>query len=211
MDLLIATTNPGKTREFRQMLGVGRFNWISLSDLPRLADVDETGHTFRANAMLKATEYARRTGLWTICDDSGLEVDALNRSPGIYSARWAKLHGVGEGDAANNALLLQQLNEVMATSCDPLNRSARFVCVLALADPRGRVQLTTRATMEGQIGFAPVGNHGFGYDPLFVVNGLGCTSAELPPAEKHRVSHRGEALKRMKGLLDCLDLRATLS
>jgi inosine/xanthosine triphosphate pyrophosphatase family protein len=242
MNLLIATTNPGKAKEFREMLGSDRFNWISLTDLPKLPDVEETGHTFRANATLKASAYAKATGLWTLSDDSGLEVDALKQSPGIYSARWAKLHNAGQGDAANNALLLEQLKNLEAApkpvsevprragsdtaaepgssesvragverQSSPSNRTARFVCVLALSDPRGNIQLTTRATMEGRIAHTPVGNHGFGYDPLFLVDGLDCTSAELPPAEKHRISHRGQALKRMKGLLDRLDFQALAS
>jgi XTP/dITP diphosphohydrolase len=193
---LIATTNPGKAKEFREMLGSDRFEWISLGDLPKLADIEETGHTFRANAVLKASGYAIATGLWTMADDSGLEVDALDKKPGIFSARWAKMHHAGEGDAANNTLLLQQLKDVPDEK-----RTARFVCVLAVADPAGRIQFTTRATMEGRIGLAPVGGHGFGYDPLFKVAGTELTSAELPPAEKHRISHRGQALEKMKQLL----------
>jgi XTP/dITP diphosphohydrolase len=201
MQFLIATTNPGKVKEFREMLGSDRFEWMSLSDLPALHEVEETGFTFRANAMLKASSYARSTGHWTMADDSGLEVDALDKKPGIYSARWAQMHDAGKGDAANNALLLSQLTDTKQG-----DRSARFVCVLAVADPRGRIILTSRATMEGTIGLAPVGRNGFGYDPLFQVRGMECTSAELAPAEKHRISHRGQALERMKQLLKMLPL-----
>jgi len=201
MQFLIATTNPGKVKEFREMLGSDRFDWMSLSDLPALPEVEETGFTFRANAMLKASSYARSTGHWTMADDSGLEVDALDKKPGIYSARWAQMHDAGKGDAANNALLLSQLTDTKQG-----DRSARFVCVLAVADPQGRIILTTRATMEGTIGLAPVGTNGFGYDPLFQVRGMQCTSAELAPAEKHRISHRGQALERMKQLLKMLPL-----
>ena len=200
MQFVVATTNPGKVREFREMLGSDRFKWLSLGDLPAVAEVEETGLTFRANAMLKAGEYARATGHWTMADDSGLEVDALGKSPGIFSARWAQMHGAGQGDAANNALLLKQLNELP----DAAPRSARFVCVLAVADPQGRIVLTSRGTMEGMIGATPVGTNGFGYDPLFRVSGMQCTSAELPPSEKHRISHRGQALNRMKSMLELL-------
>jgi len=203
VDFLIATTNPGKAKEFREMLGADRFNWVSLTDLPKLPDVEETGQTFRANAILKAAAYAQATGLWTMADDSGLEVDALNKTPGIYSARWAKMHNAGQDDAANNRLLLEQLKIVGV-----INRTARFVCVLAVCNPHGAPMFTTRATMEGQIGPAPVGGNGFGYDPLFVVDGMDCTSAELPPAQKHRISHRGRALDRMKQLLNRFNFAA---
>jgi XTP/dITP diphosphohydrolase len=199
MKFLVATTNPGKVREFRDMLGSHHFAWIGLKDLPEYPPVEETGHTFRANAILKATAYAKLSGLWTLADDSGLEVDALGKKPGIHSARWAALHNAGMGDAANNALLLEQLKDIPASQ-----RSGRFVCVLALADPTGRLVLTTRATMEGEILFSPAGQNGFGYDPLFRVRGLSQTSAELPSEEKHRISHRGQALSRLKPLLDLL-------
>ena len=194
---LVATGNAGKVREFRDMLGPLRFQWVGLGDFSPIDPVEETGDTFRANANLKATAYARATGLWTLADDSGLEVDALDKKPGIFSARWAQMHNAGSGDHANNSLLLRQLDQIPAE-----HRTARFVCVLAIADPRGTVVWTTRATMEGRIVRTPVGSNGFGYDPLFEVAGLGITSAELPPAEKHRISHRGRALDRLKPLLD---------
>jgi XTP/dITP diphosphohydrolase len=203
MKFLIATSNPGKVREFREMLTSDSFHWIGLKDLAPLAEIEETGHTFRANAILKAQGYAMATKLWTLADDSGLEVDALNKSPGVYSARWSQMHNTGDGDVANNALLLDQLKNIPAE-----NRSARFVCVLAIADPAGTVIWTTRATMEGRIGFAPVGSNGFGYDPLFKVAGLDQTSAELPPAEKHRISHRGKAMHLAKQLLESVDFNA---
>jgi XTP/dITP diphosphohydrolase len=201
MKVLVATTNPGKVREFREMLGSHRFDWIGLGDLASYPPVDETGHTFRANAILKATQYARLAGLWTLADDSGLEVDALDKKPGIHSARWAEMHNAGKGDAANNALLLQQLKDIPAAQ-----RSGRFVCVLALADPAGKLVFTTRATMEGQVLLTPAGANGFGYDPLFQVEGLSQTSAELPSEEKHRISHRGQALRRLQPLLDLLSV-----
>jgi len=196
MQFLIATTNPGKVREFRDMLGSERFQWIGLADLPPAEPIEETGHTFRSNAVLKAAGYAKLSGHWTMADDSGLEVDALEKKPGIHSARWAQMHNAGTGDTANNALLLNQMKDVPADQ-----RSARFVCVLAVANPKGEIILTTRAAMEGQLRFAPIGSHGFGYDPLFQVQGLEQSSAELPPEQKHRISHRGQALQRMKELM----------
>jgi XTP/dITP diphosphohydrolase len=196
---LIATGNAGKAREFREMLGDGDgspFAWRSLSDYPPGPEVEETGRTFRANACLKASAYARRHGAWTVADDSGLEVDALGGSPGVLSARWALHHGTGRGDADNNATLLRQLADVPDG-----RRTARFVCVLALADPAGRIILTVRDTVEGRILHGPRGANGFGYDPLFLVDHLGRTTAELPPDQKHAISHRGKALRRLKALI----------
>ena len=196
--LLIATLNAGKAREFREMLGdaAGPFAWTDLSRHPNVTQVEETGTTFLANASLKATGYARQLGVWALADDSGLEVDALGGSPGVSSARWAKLHDAGEGDAANNALLLRQLEAVPDE-----RRTGRFVCVLALADPDGRIILTARDTVEGRVLRSPRGSGGFGYDPLFYVESLGKTTAELSPDEKHAISHRGKALRRMRELM----------
>src|SRR5688572_9752371 len=128
MHLVIATKNPGKAREFREMLGTDRFQWSDLSAHRGVADVEETGHTFRANACLKATHYAASLGSWAMADDSGLVVDALDGKPGVLSARWAAVNGAGAGDADNNALLLRQLADVADG-----RRTARFVCALALA------------------------------------------------------------------------------
>ena len=193
--ILIATHNAGKAKEFAEILGESiRFD--TLKSYPTIGEVDETGLTFRANACLKASQYAQRTGQWTIADDSGLEVDALDGKPGVVSARWAELHNAGKGDADNNALLLTQLQNVPDD-----HRSGRFVCVLALSDPQGRVMATVRDTFEGRILRDARGANGFGYDPLFEVGGLDKTSAELSPAEKHAISHRGRALARMKALL----------
>jgi XTP/dITP diphosphohydrolase len=202
MQLLIATTNAGKVREFRQMLGDGRFAWHDLSEFPGgdVAPVEETGQTFRANACLKATHYARALKMWTLADDSGLAVDALDGKPGVHSARWAKMHAQGNGDADNNKLLLQQL-----ASVPEQKRTARFICVLALADPSGRIILTAQDSVEGRVGREGRGDNGFGYDPLFLVENLGKTAAELPPEQKHALSHRGKALRRMKGLMQRID------
>jgi XTP/dITP diphosphohydrolase len=195
--LLIATTNAGKIREFRQMLGDGRFEWDDLSGPKRVAAPEETGRTFRANACLKAAHYAKLLGMFTIADDSGLEVDALGGGPGVQSARWAELHNAGRGDADNNALLLRQLRETPEA-----RRTARFVCVLALSDAAGRIVFTARDMVEGRIICEPRGENGFGYDPLFLMEELGVTMAELPPEQKHRISHRGKALRRLRGMME---------
>jgi len=179
------------------------FEW---SDLSRHADavpVEETGRTFLANACLKAAGYARQFDTWALADDSGLEVDALGGAPGVSSARWAKLNDAGEGDAANNALLLRQLEHVADD-----RRSGRFVCVLALADPGGRIILTARDSVDGRILRSPRGSNGFGYDPLFFIEHLGRTTAELSPGEKHEVSHRGKALRRLRELMGRAGLNA---
>jgi XTP/dITP diphosphohydrolase len=199
--LLIATTNPGKIREFREMLGDERFEWSDLSRHPAIRPVEETGTTFRANACLKAAHYAKLLATPAIADDSGLEVDALSGSPGVHSARWAEINHAGRGDADNNRLLLRQLEHVPDEQ-----RTARFVCVLALADARGRILLTVRDTVEGPVIRQSRGSNGFGYDPLFLVQSLGRTTAELPPAEKHAISHRGKALRRLRELIERADL-----
>lgn len=146
LELLIATGNPGKVREFRDMLGNDRFAWSDLSQHPQLPPAEETGRTFRANACLKASYYARCLKTWALADDSGLEVDALGGMPGVHSARWAQIHNAGSGDADNNRLLLEQLAGV-----EDAKRTARFVCVLALADPSGNIILTARDRVEGTI------------------------------------------------------------
>lgn len=200
MQLLVATTNPGKVREFREMLGEGSGSFSDLSAHPGTAAVEETGHTFRANACLKASYYATQFHSWTVADDSGLEVDALSGSPGVYSARWAEMNGAGAGDADNNALLLRQLEKVPDEK-----RNARFVCVLALSDPEGRIILTARETVEGRVIRTPRGANGFGYDSLFFIDALRKTTAELSPEEKHAISHRGKALRQLRGLMKPLD------
>ena len=197
MELLIATGNAGKVREFREMLGSERFTWRDLAERGDKQPVEETGQTFRANACLKASQYALRHRMWALADDSGLEVDALGGKPGVTSARWAEINGTGRGDADNNKTLLRQLENIPDGA-----RTARFVCVLALADPMGKVILTARDTVEGNILRSPRGENGFGYDPLFHIAELGKTTAELAPDEKHRISHRGKALRRLRELME---------
>jgi len=202
VEILIATANPGKSAEFRQMLGADQFTWNDLSNLGKQDPVEETGETFRANACLKASEYARRNKMWTLADDSGLEVDALGGRPGVYSARWAKMNRTGSGDADNNKTLLTQIEQVP----DEL-RTARFVCVLALADPAGRIIFSARDTVEGRLLRAPRGSNGFGYDPLFFIESFGKTTAELEPDQKHQISHRGKALRKLRELMERMPLQ----
>ena len=197
MKILIATTNPGKISEFRDMLGGEKFKWDDLSQHKDLPPVEETGRTFLQNACLKATAYAKKFNTHTIADDSGLEVDALNGSPGVHSARWAELNNAGKGDADNNDLLIHQLDNVPDEK-----RTGRFVCTLALAGPDGNIILTASDKVEGRILREERGENGFGYDPLFLIDELGKTTAELPPNEKHEISHRGKALRRLRDLME---------
>jgi XTP/dITP diphosphohydrolase len=180
--LWCATTNPGKLREFR-LAGA------DVEALPAMRDIPpspEDGATFEENAAQKAVYYSGFTEGLLFADDSGLEVDALNGAPGVYSARYAGEHA---GDAANNALLLERLEHHS-------DRTARFVCVIALAE-NGRLIRTFRGTVEGEILRAPRGDGGFGYDPLFFYPPFGQTLAEIPAENKYAVSHRGHALREM--------------
>ena len=201
MRLLVATKNKGKAAEFAEMLRPLGFEVEHLAHRPPdhddIATVDETGRSFIENASLKATGYAKATGLWSLADDSGLMVDALGGLPGVDSANFAELNHAGKGDAANNALLLERMSDVADS-----DRSARFVCVLALANPQGRVLVTTRGQVEGRIVRVARGSGGFGYDPLFEVERSGKTTAELSKQEKHAVSHRGRAIRELARLLD---------
>jgi XTP/dITP diphosphohydrolase len=197
--IVIATSNRGKSREFREMLQDQKLEWTDLTSQPDVAGVEETGHTFRANACIKAAHYATQLNSWALADDSGLAVDALGGKPGVLSARWAQVQGSGSGDADNNATLLRQLADMPDGQ-----RTARFVCVLALADPKGRIVLTAQDAVEGVIRREPRGSNGFGYDPLFHVVQLNKSMAELEPAEKHAISHRGRALRRLRELMERL-------
>lgn len=186
--LLLATRNAGKLVELRRILadaGVD-LELVGLEAHPEVAEVAETGATFAENASLKARAAAAATGLAAVADDSGLCVDALNGMPGVLSARWAGRHG---DDAANNALLLAQLADVPDG-----RRGARFVCAAALVVPGGP-ELVEHGELRGTLVREPRGHHGFGYDPLLEVEGDGRTSAELAPAEKDAISHRGRAFR----------------
>jgi XTP/dITP diphosphohydrolase len=184
-ELVIASKNKGKIREIRQIYADLPVTVVELADQP---DVVEDGESFSANARKKAVEIARHTGKWALADDSGLEVDALKGAPGIYSARWS-----GGGDEANNDKLLAELKDVPAPA-----RSARYRAVVVVADPQGRIVAEADGSCEGLIGFVRKGTGGFGYDPLFVVPQFGCTMAELTSETKHSISHRGEALRRLR-------------
>ena len=190
--LLIATHNRGKLIEYQAMLADLPFELVTLDDVNIHDDVAESGATFAENARLKAVEYATRSGLLTLADDSGLEVDALGGEPGVHSKRYA---GEGKSDAERNIFLLDKLHGV-----PPSNRSARFRCAIAIASPAGKLW-ETDGTCEGEIGFEPRGAHGFGYDPLFQVAERGMRMAELSTEEKNKVSHRARAAKKARKIL----------
>lgn len=198
--LLVATRNEGKARELRELFAGLPFDLVFPADqfLERLLEEDdlERGTSFAENAVAKARYFAKRSGKPTLGEDSGLEVDALEGAPGVFSARWAQMHGAGAGDAANNALLIARLAGV-----PPDRRTARYRCVVAyLETPVAKPQLV-EATCEGRILEAPRGSGGFGYDPLFFSTDLQKTFAEAPAAAKHRVSHRGRAVRALVEVL----------
>jgi len=205
-EILIATGNPGKFREIAAVLseadgahGALPVRWLRLDDLDRsIREPVEDQATFSGNAARKAVAYSLASGLWTLADDSGLEVDALGGAPGVQSARYA---GSPDGaprvavDSANNAKLMAALSGV-----PEVERTARFRCVMVLADGE-RVLAETEGVIEGRIVDVPRGDGGFGYDPHFLVPELGVTTAELPATRKNAISHRGQALRRMREVL----------
>lgn len=199
LSLVVATGNRGKLAEIRAILEGLPIDVLGVSEVSSPPTVVEDGETFVANALKKARAVAEVCRMVTLADDSGLEVDALGGRPGVRSARYA--HD-GASDAENNARLLAELAE------EPTERrSARFRCALALVDPWAEAERRERvveATCEGRIAEQPSGRGGFGYDPLFVVIDRGCTMAELPEAEKNRVSHRGRALEALRPVLEQL-------
>ena len=187
--LLLATRNKGKIEEFRRILEAiapGEIELIGLDSFPDLHDVDETGSTFEENALLKAREMCEASGIPAIADDSGLCVDYLNGDPGIFSARWSGKHG---DDKANTEKVLSQLTDVPDEK-----RSAHFTCVAALALPDGRTHVE-EAKFEGWILHEPIGDQGFGYDPIFQPDGYTISSAQMSAREKDAISHRGKALR----------------
>jgi XTP/dITP diphosphohydrolase len=187
--LLLATRNRKKLDELRRILTPEMpVEVLGLADVPAFDEVPESGASFAENALIKAIEAVKHSGIVTVADDSGLEVDALNGMPGVLSARWA---GAGHDDAANLNLLLEQLAD---TPDDRLG--AAFVCAAALVTPDGS-QIVREGRMPGRLIREPRGDHGFGYDPIFVPEGHQLTSAELPPAEKDAISHRGKALQEL--------------
>ena len=196
--ILVATTNPGKVRELRALLG-DAVEWKSLADFPGVGEVKEDGATFAENARKKALGYARATGLWTLADDSGLVVDALGGAPGVNSARFSGERAKGADrkvfDRRNMEKLLLLLRGVPREK-----RTARFTCCLCLAGPE-KVLIETQGFLEGLITEEPAGTGGFGYDPVFFVPQLGKTVAQLGEQEKNAISHRGNAMRTLKPLL----------
>ncbi len=202
--MLLATRNPGKVLELRRILTedpalADRLEVLGLDDVPAFAQAPETGASFAENALAKAQEAARATGLPALADDSGLSVDALNGMPGVLSARWVGRHG---DDLANLQLVLGQLAHVPDG-----RRGAAFVCVAALVTPGG-AETVTRGEWRGELIRAPRGANGFGYDPIFVPAGERRTSAELAPEEKDARSHRGRAFRALRLALHALAVGA---
>lgn len=187
-ELLLATGNAGKVREIRELTAQTPLRWLGLHDFPHVPEPDETGATFAQNARLKALYYAAATGRVTLADDSGLEVECLNGTPGVHSARYA---GEPRDDRANNRKLIEALSGIA-----PEQRTARFQCVMAFAVGTN-VVAEASGFVEGRIVDEPRGENGFGYDPHFFLPELRKTMAELPPAEKNALSHRGQALRAM--------------
>ena len=189
--IMIATRNMGKAKEFEKMFAKAGYQIKTMKDFPELPEVQETGQTFEENARLKAETIANILQCPVLADDSGLTVDALGGMPGIYSARFA---GEQKSDASNNAKLLHELTNVADE-----NRTAQFHCTLVFAAPQ-KESLVVEGIWNGRIARIPRGENGFGYDPLFIVDGLEKTSAELTPEEKNEISHRGQAMKKLDGL-----------
>jgi XTP/dITP diphosphohydrolase len=193
VELLIATTNKGKIVELRSLLTSLSLPLRSLAEFPDVADVPETGATFAENAILKARGYATQTRLWTLADDSGLEVDALGGAPGVYSARYG-------GEGLSDADRVKRLLETLSQSNDA-DRHARFVCVIAIADPLGEIVNLSTGICEGTIAYAPRGANGFGYDPVFVPEGYEQSFGELTADTKEIISHRARAISATRSFL----------
>jgi len=191
--LAIATRNRGKLREFKRLLRRVPYELLNLDDLGVSFNAEETADTFEENARIKSRDYAAATGVLTLADDSGLEVDALGGAPGVHSARYAGEHG---DDEANNDLLLANLVDVPAGK-----RTARYRIVIALTDPATMETVTVEGACEGEIGFERKGSNGFGYDPLFFVSQHQKSMAELTAEEKDALSHRGIAARKIAEIL----------
>ena len=190
--VIFATSNEGKMKEVRSILEDLNVEVLSMKEAGIFIDVVEDGSTFEENAAIKATAIQKECGEIVLADDSGLEVDYLNKEPGIYSARYM---GEDTSYRIKNKSLIDRLEGVKGE-----DRSARFVCAIAAAFPDGCVEIT-RGTIEGQIGYEEKGENGFGYDPIFYVPEYGCTTAELSLEQKNEASHRGKALRKMKEII----------
>jgi XTP/dITP diphosphohydrolase len=207
MKILVATTNPGKLAEISAMLDLDIY-WLSLSDFPKIKEVKEDGKTFAENARKKAFGYAKQTGLWTLADDSGLVIDALGGLPGVTSARFS-------GEKEKNRRLLDHKNMQkvlkLLENVPKEKRTAKFVCCLCLACPEPvegatpeKIPIETEGILEGFIAENQTGSNGFGYDPIFYLPQLNKTVAQLKSSEKNAISHRGNAVKKLKPLLQKL-------
>ncbi|ASS72127.1 XTP/dITP diphosphatase [Bacillus atrophaeus] len=192
-EAIIATHNPGKVKEFKDILAPKGYDVKSLADIGFLEEIEETGHTFEENAVLKAEAVAKAVNKMVIADDSGLSVDNLGGSPGVYSARYA---GEQKDDMANINKVLQELKGI-----EKEQRTARFRCALAVSIP-GEETKTVEGHVEGYIAEEPKGENGFGYDPIFIVKDKDKTMAELTSDEKNKISHRANALKKLSQLLE---------
>lgn len=191
--LIFATGNEHKMVEIREILGELPVEILSMKDVGIKADIVENGNTFEENALIKAKEVCKLAGEMVLADDSGLEIDYLNGEPGIYSARYM---GEDTSYRIKNQNLIDRLEGVPDEK-----RTARFVCAIAAAFPDGR-SFVVRGTIEGIIGYEERGTNGFGYDPIFYLPERGVSTAEIPPEEKNSISHRGDALRKMKELLE---------
>ncbi len=190
--IIFATGNEGKLREIKEIMADSNVEVLSMKEAGILVDVVEDGNTFEENAIIKAKAIAAHTDAIVLADDSGLEVDYLDKAPGVYSARF-----MGEDTSYDikNQAIIDKLDGVPKEQ-----RTARFVCAIAAALPNGET-LVTRQTMEGYIGYKAEGQNGFGYDPIFMLEEYGCSSAAISREEKNAISHRGKALRAMKDML----------
>jgi XTP/dITP diphosphohydrolase len=186
LEILIGTENRGKVTEIKRVLQGLPLKLVAITDFPDIRSPDESGNSYASNAIIKAQSYAGQTGLWTLADDSGLEVTSLNGLPGLRSARFG---GEGLSDADRTSLLLSKL-----LAMDGAERSARFICAVAIAKPSGEVINVAHGICVGVIARAPSGDEGFGYDPVFIPSGYQVTFAEMPLLLKNTLSHRGKAL-----------------
>ncbi len=193
MKILIATGNAGKMKEIKSIFNNSEYNVVSMKEEGISVDVEENGSTFEENALIKAREIAKISGTIVLADDSGLEVDYLNKEPGIYSARYM---GEDTPYSVKNANIIERLEGV-----DFEKRTARFVCAVAAVYPDGK-EMVVRRTMEGYIGYEEKGANGFGYDPIFYLKEFDKTSAEISLEEKNEISHRGKAFRAIKALME---------
>lgn len=187
-EILIATKNANKTKELKELLSNSDFILKDLNEIPNIREAAETGKTFSENAILKAASYALQTKMWALADDSGLEVEALDGAPGVFSARYA---GEFATDEERIAKLLQELNGVF------YERQARFVCAMAVSDEKGEIKFLAEGVCDGKIAVNPSGTNGFGYDPIFIPDGFEQTFGELSIEIKQKISHRARAIEKI--------------